>query len=75
MTGFGYDHDEAWATNFELFKIFTGSSRVPISYTFYACYVDFYIQYRSFERLVDLLTKDVKIFPFWHPLVCVHAGG
>lgn len=27
MTGFGYDHDEAWATNVELFKQFTDASR------------------------------------------------
>ncbi|ONK60969.1 uncharacterized protein A4U43_C08F24630 [Asparagus officinalis] len=27
VTGFGYDHDEAWATNIDLFKEFTGSSR------------------------------------------------
>lgn len=28
MTGFGYDHDDAWATNIELFKEFTDVSRV-----------------------------------------------
>eukprot|EP00252_Welwitschia_mirabilis_P001891 TRINITY_DN11857_c0_g1_i3.p1 TRINITY_DN11857_c0_g1~~TRINITY_DN11857_c0_g1_i3.p1 ORF type:complete len:287 (+),score=37.20 TRINITY_DN11857_c0_g1_i3:56-916(+) len=28
VTGFGYDHDEAWATNMELFKDFTHLSRV-----------------------------------------------
>ena len=27
VTGFGYDHDEAWATNVELFKQFTDASR------------------------------------------------
>lgn len=27
VTGFGYDHDEAWATNFEIFKFFMGASR------------------------------------------------
>lgn len=28
MTGFGYDHDDAWATNIELFKEFTDISLV-----------------------------------------------
>lgn len=28
VTGFGYDHDDAWATNMELFKEFTDISRV-----------------------------------------------
>ena len=27
VTGFGYDHDEAWAANVELFKQFTDASR------------------------------------------------
>ena len=27
VTGFGYDHDEAWAANMELFKEFTDVSR------------------------------------------------
>lgn len=27
VTGFGYEHDEAWATNLELFKEFTDESR------------------------------------------------
>lgn len=27
VTGFGYDHDDAWATNLELFKQFTDASR------------------------------------------------
>ena len=27
MTGFGYEHDEAWAANMELFKEFTDVSR------------------------------------------------
>ncbi len=27
MTGFGYEHDEAWAANLELFKHFTDVSR------------------------------------------------
>ena len=27
MTGFGYEHDEAWAANLELFKDFTDVSR------------------------------------------------
>ncbi|KAK7274432.1 hypothetical protein RIF29_15519 [Crotalaria pallida] len=27
VTGFGYDHDDAWATNIELFKEFTDISR------------------------------------------------
>ena len=27
MTGFGYDHDEVWAANVELFKQFTDESR------------------------------------------------
>jgi myo-inositol-1(or 4)-monophosphatase len=30
VTGFGYEHDEAWATNIELFKEFTDVSRVCI---------------------------------------------
>jgi autonomous glycyl radical cofactor GrcA len=28
VTGFGYEHDEAWATNIALFKEFTDTSRV-----------------------------------------------
>ena len=28
MTGFGYEHDDPWATNIELFKEFTDVSRV-----------------------------------------------
>lgn len=28
VTGFGYEHDEAWSTNLALFKEFTGMSRV-----------------------------------------------
>ncbi|XP_059287827.1 phosphatase IMPL1, chloroplastic isoform X2 [Lycium ferocissimum] len=28
VTGFGYDHDDPWATNMELFKEFTDVSRV-----------------------------------------------
>ncbi|CAK9187150.1 unnamed protein product [Ilex paraguariensis] len=31
VTGFGYEHDEAWATNIELFKEFTDTSRVEQS--------------------------------------------
>ncbi len=27
VTGFGYDHDEAWAANVELFRQFTDESR------------------------------------------------
>lgn len=27
ITGFGYEHDEAWSTNMELFKEFTDVSR------------------------------------------------
>lgn len=27
VTGFGYEHDEAWAANIELFKEFTDLSR------------------------------------------------
>ena len=27
ITGFGYDHDEAWAANMELFKEFTDISQ------------------------------------------------
>ena len=27
MTGFGYEHDDAWAANMELFKEFTDVSR------------------------------------------------
>ncbi len=27
ITGFGYEHDEAWAANLELFKEFTDESR------------------------------------------------
>ncbi|XP_060674064.1 phosphatase IMPL1, chloroplastic isoform X4 [Ziziphus jujuba] len=30
VTGFGYEHDDAWATNMELFKEFTDISRVLI---------------------------------------------
>lgn len=30
VTGFGYEHDDAWATNIELFKEFTDISRVSI---------------------------------------------
>jgi myo-inositol-1(or 4)-monophosphatase len=28
VTGFGYEHDDPWATNIELFKEFTDVSRV-----------------------------------------------
>jgi hypothetical protein len=28
VTGFGYDHDDAWMTNINLFKEFTDISRV-----------------------------------------------
>lgn len=28
VTGFGYEHDDAWATNIALFKEFTDISRV-----------------------------------------------
>lgn len=31
VTGFGYEHDEPWATNIELFKEFTDISRVGLS--------------------------------------------
>lgn len=34
VTGFGYDHDDAWATNIELFKEFTDISRVTHSLVF-----------------------------------------
>jgi len=31
VTGFGYEHDEAWAANIALFKEFTDVSRVCLS--------------------------------------------
>lgn len=35
VTGFGYEHDDAWATNIDLFKEFTDISRVQISSNFW----------------------------------------
>lgn len=32
VTGFGYEHDDPWATNMELFKEFTDVSRVKHSF-------------------------------------------
>lgn len=31
VTGFGYEHDDAWAANIQLFKEYTDISRVPFS--------------------------------------------
>lgn len=41
VTGFGYEHDDAWATNIELFKEFTDVSRVLIDKIYFVLWVMF----------------------------------
>lgn len=60
VTGFGYKHDEAWATNFELFKIFTETSRVQIFSAFYCCYVAFSPSIQPLERWLTFYLKMLQ---------------
>ena len=71
MTGFGYEHDDAWATNIDLFKEFTDVSRVlTLSFFIIISFISlFKIRSYSSPSIITQVCSLSLIFIFFFVIV------